>query len=258
MSFFLPEEWNLFAFSGDARKGVCTFADLRLPRMHLRWKPVPRGKPPRGSKWNAPFHLDLDALREKHPSATVFDLCDRGVQVDIPSVERLLLIYDDQRLYELHWPQAPILRADPMVGSFLENIEKPPSGSHWYWNVYGARGYVPKSARLREASLLPGAPRLSFTHQGQSIVHGAFSLADELMRGGCTLREIGEKHLKLHELKGQWTSQGDSAHFEGQARRPWIPGAAIHFAFDLALDQPGNQICWSLVTKPGFHKIWKA
>jgi hypothetical protein len=168
--------------------------------------------------------------------------------VRITQVDGILLLASrGKRRYELHWPgPADDSReqiTDIITRDFLDHLAANDGRPEYFWSIYGAAGWIPKGARLRKASLLPGATTLSFQDKSGTIVLGAFSMADRLL-GASLLREWAGRTIALigQNPGGRWEESVDQATFSADCRRVFR-----HFRHILIFrhDRAANRIVWS-------------
>jgi hypothetical protein len=124
----------------------------------------------------------------------------------------------------------------------------------WYWSLYGAAGWLPKTARLTAASLLPGAVRLTFRHKRllpETTTLGSFSRADQL-RENLPLATLAPSLLpELRPLKNQhWTESQNTATLTATPKIP-IPGFPRTHTFTLTHNPEKNLLPWTHHVAPG-------
>jgi hypothetical protein len=124
----------------------------------------------------------------------------------------------------------------------------------WYWSLYGATGWLPRTARLTAASLLPGATRLTFRHRRllpQRTLLGSFSRADQL-REDLPLPRLALSLLpELRPLKNQhWTESPTHATLTATPRIR-IPLFPRTHTFTLTHDPVTNLLPWTHHIAPG-------
>ncbi|HVX87103.1 MAG TPA: hypothetical protein VH253_20125 [Phycisphaerae bacterium] len=208
MLLCVPEGWNLHAYRGDRQAGMLVFADMREPRLEVRWRRARRG--------DAAMGEELRPIPGRHGGMAAH-------------------AHDARRAYELHFPRHA---SDPLImrrvveefrraAAILDQrpvaSRRPAPSAPWYWCVYGAEGWVDSHARLLRASLLPGATRLDFRLPGlrpRWARLGSFSRAEQL-REDLSLKQFALSLMpELRTLTQQdWTDAGDQATLDA---RSWV------------------------------------
>jgi hypothetical protein len=226
----LPNAWNLHAYRGDTSRGLLIFADLRQPTLELRWQPARKNTPPPSDDLT-PTPTGL-ALRANDPP-------------DAPA----------PRSYELHFPRNA---ADPIAMRHLSRLFRQhlpllAASPTWYWSLYGAAGWLPKTARLTAASLLPGAVRLTFRHKRllpELTILGSFSRADQL-REDLPLKQLALSLLpELRPLKNQHWTEAESTATLTATPRFSLPLFPRTHTFTLTHDHDNNRLPWTHRTAP--------
>jgi hypothetical protein len=240
-TLLVPEDWNLHLHDGDWRGGAILFADLRSTRLEVRWQGATEPR--------KVVAKTVRGIRRNHPESQVEEISTSAVRIT-QSNGILLLAAGGTRRYELHWPatadDAPQSGMGVTTQDFLDGLsanEGRASPGAYFWSIYGASGWVPAAARLRKASLLPGATTLSFKNKSGTVALGAFSMADRLL-AGRSLREWATTAIALirEHSGGHWNEADDQATFTAPTRRWWR-----NFRHMLVFrhDRVANRIVWS-------------
>ena len=246
LSLVVPDQWNLQLHDGDRRSGAIVFADLRRTRLEVRWqtpRKIPLLVPPAPERYLA---RTLRRLCKNHPQADVQKLSSTAASIT-GAQGILLLASTARRRYELHWPRAADESQEPLADfithDFLHHLAANDGRREYFWSVYGAAGWVPAAARLRKASLLPGATTLSFKHKNGTTALGAFSMADRLL-ANRPLRDWATTAIALiaDHPQGHWHEADDQATFTADTRHLW---RAFRDTLVFRHDRAANRIAWS-------------
>jgi hypothetical protein len=169
-SLILPNDWNLQLHDGNDKKGALVFSDLRCPRVELRWQ------------------------SPREPEA----VARKTLQRKTPPLHTTLLPLSD-RLYELHFPAAtPPEIVNTLTNDFRQTLPTLANHPQTLWQLYGLSAWLPRSAKLQSASLLPGQTTLTFKDyrggRAQTLTLASYSLADRLLHQK-TLKQWAQQSL---------------------------------------------------------------
>jgi hypothetical protein len=153
----------------------------------------------------------------------------------------LVLAADSRRLYERHFPR-PSDHAPAITRDFLATTKTLDHAPLWLWAAFGLTEWLPRTARLRHASLQAGACRLSFRlpdSGGGEVTLGTCALADRLL-ARQTLPTWAQDCLPgvRQNPGGTWSQAQDSATYTAQTRRR-------RHELTLSHDRVHNQIHWT-------------
>jgi len=249
ISLALPEALNLRMFQGNARKGAVVFSDLEATRLEIRWRTPPRFM---GLKRATPMsHLEKTmaqiSRRSGKARSTVIPLAAGAVRIERAG-QTLVLAADARRCYELHWPTPPE-HVDRITTDFLATTQAQAEVSEWFWNIYGASGWVSAAARLSHVRLLPGESRLTFKNGNDSgtTILAAHSMADRLL-GGRSLRAWAVASIAevQRHCGGIWQESCGMASYEFHTEQRGIfRSQRLSCRIHLLHDSGANRIRWT-------------
>ena len=129
---------------------------------------------------------------------------------------------------------------------FLQSMDALADCPGSLWSVYGVHGWLPKTARLRRCSLLPGASQLIFRVPGGQTTLGAYSLADRLL-ANRSLKAWARATIPFLKTDpaGCWEETSNRVSFRQETRvwRPF-PRKCSH-VLTVQHDPAANRIHWT-------------